>query len=87
MIPDVYLFSEVHVRLQLFCRSSAFFLQLFESFDTLALGMSEYAFGLWVAFIVIAYDDSAFPSTILAMAYRAFAIFAFLICLSLIPFS
>ena len=79
MIPVIDPFAEGHFGLDSLCYLAKLLFECFELFLALALCMGEYAFGLGIAFLVIAYNDPSFPASVLAKAYRAFALFSLIV--------
>ena len=79
LIPKIYPISQKHIGFQPFRDSSVLIFQRCKFFKTLVFGVGEYAFCLGKPFFVVADDHAAFPSPVCAKAYRAFALFSFLI--------
>ena len=79
LIPVIDPFAEGHFGLNSLCYLAKLFFECFELFLALALCVGEYAFGLGIAFLVIAYNDPAFPASVRAKAYRAFALLSLIV--------
>ena len=70
LIPVCQSVPEGHLRPYFFgLPPAAIHLELLELLDALLLGFGEDIFRLWIAVIIVADDDAAFPPSILALPY------------------
>ena len=77
LIPEVQPIPEGHIGLDLLASSAVFLAELFEPFLTLRFRFRGYAFGFSVAVFLVAYDESAFPSAVMALKDRSVTVFSF----------
>ncbi len=64
LIPEVDLFTERHIRLYLFRDSAVLLFQRFKLIGTFRLCFRRYAFCNRQAFLIVFYDNSAFPTSV-----------------------
>ena len=78
LIPKIQPFTEGHILLTLRHRRGIFFFQFFQFRQALCLGFGKNIFRFGVAAIIVADDNSGFPTSVRTLSDSSAAVFSFL---------